>query len=95
MGDIVTCIVKVVRENVLPEGVTVEQVMNGQIPEESESEEGEEGDEPKEGEKVEKVEEVGESDKNIMTAEEFNSMLDETEVEPLLQFEPGIVYSKQ
>lgn len=35
------------------------------------------------------------SDKNIMTVEEFNSMLDETEVEPLLQFEPGVVYSKQ
>lgn len=92
MGDIVTCIVKVVRENMIPEGVTVEQVMNGEIPEESESEECEEGEEPKESEKVE---EVGESDKNIMTAEEFNSMLDETEVEPLLQFEPGIVYSKQ
>lgn len=45
--DVVTCIVKVVRENMLPEGVTVENVMNGKIPEESESEEGEE---PKEGE---------------------------------------------
>ena len=84
MGDIVTCFVKVVHENLLPEGVSVKDVMEGKVPDVEEEEEEEEE------EKEEKKEE-----KEMMTAEEFNAMLDETPLEPMIEFEDGIVYSKQ
>ena len=32
VGDIVTCFVKVVHENLLPEGVSVKDVMEGKVP---------------------------------------------------------------
>ena len=84
VGDIVTCFVKVVHENLLPEGVSVKDVMEGKVPDVEEEEEEEEE------EKEEKKEE-----KEMMTAEEFNAMLDETPLEPMIEFEDGIVYSKQ
>ena len=77
MGDIVTCFVKVVHENLLPEGVSVKDVMEGKVPD------------------VEEEEEEEEEEKEMMTAEEFNAMLDETPLEPMIEFEDGIVYSKQ
>lgn len=90
VGDTVSCIVKIVRENLLPAGVSVEDVMNGKMPEEVEEDESESA-ESAESAKPAKLGEEAE----MMTAEEFNSMLDETAVEPTVQFEPGIVYSKQ
>ena len=82
VGDIVTCFVKVVHENLLPEGVSVKDVMEGKVPDVEEEEEEEEKEEEKE-------------EKEMMTAEEFNAMLDETPLEPMIEFEDGIVYSKQ
>ena len=84
VGDIVTCFVKVVHENLLPEAVSVKDVMEGKVPDVEEEEEEEE---EKEEEKKE--------EKEMMTAEEFNAMLDETPLEPMIEFEDGIVYSKQ
>ena len=77
VGDVVTCFVKVVHENLLPEGVSVKDVMEGKVPD------------------VEEEEEEEEEEKEMMTAEEFNAMLDETPLEPMIEFEDGIVYSKQ
>ena len=85
VGDIVTCCVKVVHENLLPEGVSVKDVMEGKVPDVEEEEEEEE----------KKEEEEKEEEKEMMTAEEFNAMLDETPLEPMIEFEDGIVYSKQ
>ena len=42
VGDMVTCVVRVVRENELKEGVTAKQVFAGEVPEEEEEEEEEE-----------------------------------------------------
>ena len=39
VGDMVTCVVRVVRENELKEGVTAKQVLAGEMPEEEEEEE--------------------------------------------------------
>lgn len=94
MGDMVSCKVKIVRENMLPAGATVEDVMNGKLPEEEESEEEELEKKSEKSEKSEKPEEKPE-EKEMMTAEEFTSMLDETPVEPLIEFEAGVVYSKK
>ena len=80
VGDIVTCFVKVVHENLLPEGVSVKDVMEGKVPDVEEEEE---------------EEEKKEEEKEMMTAEEFNAMLGETPLEPMVEFEDGIVYSKQ
>ena len=41
VGDMVTCVVRVVRENELKEGVTAKQVLAGEMPEEEEEEEEE------------------------------------------------------
>ena len=38
VGDMVTCVVRVVRENELKEGVTAKQVFAGEMPEEEEEE---------------------------------------------------------
>ena len=38
VGDMVTCVVRVVRENELKEGVTAKQVLAGEMPEEEEKE---------------------------------------------------------
>ena len=94
VGDMVSCKVKIVRENMLPAGATVEDVMNGKLPEEEESEEEELEKKSEKSEKPEKPEEKPE-EKEMMTAEEFTSMLDETPVEPLIEFEAGVVYSKK
>ena len=79
MGDVVTCVLKVVRENELKEGVTPQQVLAGEVKETEESEESEESEEE---EKEEEKEE-----KNIVTAEEYEQMASE--------FERGVVYSKR
>lgn len=89
VGDTVSCKVKIVHENMLPAGTTVEDVMSGNLPEESE-----ESEEEKE-EKEETPAEKPVTEAEMMTAEEFTSMLDETPVEPLIEFEPGVVYSKK
>ena len=41
VGDVVTCFVKVVHENLLPEGVSVKDVMEGKVPDVEEEEEEE------------------------------------------------------
>ena len=82
-----TCFVKVVHENLLPEGVSVKDVMEGKVPDVEEEEEEEEEEKKEEEEK--------EEEKEMMTAEEFNAMLGETPLEPMVEFEDGIVYSKQ
>ena len=87
VGDTVSCKVKIVHENLIPAGATLEDVLNGTLPEEDETEESEK--------EVEEVEEEKETPKEMMTAEEFNSLLDETPVEPAIEFEPGVVYSKK
>ena len=45
VGDVVTCVLKVVRENELKEGVTPQQVLAGEVKETEESEESEESEE--------------------------------------------------
>ena len=52
-------------------------------------------DEEEEEEEEKKEEEEKEEEKEMMTAEEFNAMLGETPLEPMVEFEDGIVYSKQ
>ena len=84
VGDVVTCVLKVVRENELKEGVTPQQVLAGEVKETEETEESEE--EEKEGEKEEK---------NIVTAEEYEQMASEFEKPEAIQFERGVVYSKR
>ena len=80
VGDVVTCFVKVVHENLLPEGVSVKDVMEGKVPDVEEEDE---------------EEEEKEEEKEMMTAEEFNAMFGETALEPTVECEDGIVYSKQ
>lgn len=62
VGDRVTCVMKIVHKNQLPEGVSVEEVMKGEIDKESESEEEEE----------EKKEEK--NDKMALSVEELREM---------------------
>lgn len=87
VGDVVTCVLKVVRENELKEGVTPQQVLAGEVKETEESEESEESEEE---EKEEEKEE-----KNIVTAEEYEQMASEFEKPEAIQFERGVVYSKR
>lgn len=84
MGDIVTCSVKVVHENLLPENVSAKDVIAGTA-HWNESEESEE-----ETEKAEKTEE--EKPKVAMTIDELDEM--ESRVKRL-HLEPGMVYSKK
>ena len=81
MGDMVTCVVRVVRENELKEGVTAKQVLAGEMPEEEEEEEEEEKEEKEE--------------KTMLTAEEFERLASEAEKPERAQFERGVVYSKR
>ena len=81
-NDPVTCILKIVQKQLLPEGVTAKQAMDGEIPEEESDEEEEEEEEVKEV----KEEEV----KMALTAEEMEEMAKPQGV----ILEPGIVYSK-
>lgn len=62
VGDRVTCVMKIVHKNLLPEGVSVEEALNGDMNKESESESEEE----------EKEEEK--SDKMALSAEELHEM---------------------
>lgn len=64
VGDQVTCLMKIVHKNLLPEGMSVEEAMKGGVDEESESEE----------EKKEK--ENGMSDKVALSAEELSELSD-------------------
>ena len=80
VGDMVTCVVRVVRENELKEGVTAKQVLAGEMPDEEEEEEEEE--EEKE-------------EKTMLTAEEFEKLASEAEKPERAQFERGVVYSKR
>lgn len=82
VGDIVTCVVRVVRANELKEGVTAKQVLAGEVPEESEEESEEEV-----------KEEVKE--KSILTAEEFEKLASAYENPERVQLERGVVYSKR
>lgn len=84
VGDIVTCSVKVVHENLLPENVSAKDVIAGTA-KWNESEESEE-----ESEKTE--EEMGEKPKLAMTIDELDEM--EAHVKRL-HVEPGVVYSKK
>ena len=81
VGDVLSCYIKAIRENLIPEGKTVEDVLNGSIEEEEEEEE----------EVKEEVKEEG--NKNIMTSEEFQQMLDEQTTKPTIVFTDGIVFS--
>lgn len=84
VGDIVTCSVKIVHENLLPENISAKDVAAGKA-HLNDSEESEEEDE-----KAEKVEE--EKPKVAMTIDELDEM--EARVKKL-HLEPGMVYSKQ
>ena len=84
MGDIVTCSVKIVHENLLPANVSAKDVAAGTA-KWNESEETEE-----ESEKTEEVEEV--KPKVAMTIDELDEM--EARVKRL-HIEPGVVYSKK
>ena len=84
VGDIVTCSVKVVHENLLPENVSAKDVIAGTA-KWNESEESEE-----ESEKTE--EEKGEKPKLAMTIDELDEM--EAHVKRL-HIEPGVVHSKK
>lgn len=83
-GDPVTCVVKIVQKQMLPEGVTVEQAMKGDLPDiDSDSEEEEE---------VKEDEKNGEDEvKMALTVEEMEEMAKPEK----LKLEPGVVYSKQ
>ena len=83
VGDVISCYIKAVRENLIPEGKTVEDVLNGSIEEEEEEEEVKE--------EEEEVKEEG--NKNIMTSEEVQQMLDEQTTKPTIAFTDGIVFS--
>lgn len=81
VGDMVTCVVRVVRENELKEGVTVQQVLAGEVPEEEEEEE--------------EVKEEVKEEKTMLTAEEFEKLASEYENPERVQLERGVVYSKR
>ena len=75
MGDVVTCVLKVVRENELKEGVTPQQVLAGEVKETEESEESEESEEEeKEEEKEEKKVEKVEKETKVEVVEKKNTL---------------------
>ena len=84
-NDPVMCNLRIVQKQLLPEGVTVKQAMDGEIPEE---------DSDVEEEKKEEIEEASEKKeeevKLALTAEEMEEMAKPQGV----TLEPGIVYSK-
>lgn len=80
VGDRVTCVMKIVHKNLLPEGVSVEEAMKGELDKESESEEEEE----EEKEKEEK------NDKVALSAEELREMSVSE-----LKLEKDVVYSQR
>ena len=80
-NDPVTCTLKIVQKQLLPEGVTAKQAMEGEIPEEDSDEEKEE---------EEETEKEEEEVKMALTAEEMEEMAKPRGV----TLEPGIVYSK-
>ena len=91
VGDVVTCVLRIVRENELKEGVTPQQILAGEVKEEV----SEVKEEVSEEEEVEGEESKVKEEKSILTAEEYERLVSESEKPEAVTFERGVVYSKK